>query len=89
VGGGRDKNSGNENWKLIKIKKEKCAKQNVARRRFYRSVTGASIITARQSQLGGVCAGGTGSKLIFATGALTSCMYAAFTNTHKHVLSWW
>jgi len=37
---------------------------------FYRSVTGASIITARQSQFGGVCAGGTGSKLIFATGAL-------------------
>lgn len=71
----------NENWKLIKIKKEKFGKPNVVRQLFYCSVTGASIITARQSQFGGVYTGGTGSKLSFATGAL-ACTLLLHTHTH-------
>lgn len=55
---------------------------NFARQRFYRSVTGASIITARQSQFGGAHAGGTGSKCILAT-----CIYAAFTILQTHTLT--
>jgi len=73
----------NENWNLIKIKKEKCAKPpepNVGRRRFLpqchrrQHYYGAPVAIRRR-----LC-GRHWVKINFCD--WRSCVYAAFTNTH-------